>query len=112
MIKGGMLMNRFKLMTMTMNRFRLLLCTSLVVAVAALSLGSGVIYAQQEPTAAVPAVAPNPAAVKLKAAAAAKARANRDAAINKRRAAKQYIQKVVEGQDSAPAAPASSGGAQ
>jgi hypothetical protein len=109
-MKGEMIMNmnRFKLMTMTMNRFRLLLCTSLVVAVTALSSGIG--CAQQEPAAATPAVAPVPAAAQRKAAAAVKARADRDAAVKKRRAAKEYIQKVVEGQDGA-AATAPSGGA-
>jgi hypothetical protein len=110
-MKGEMIMNmnRFKLMTMTMNRFRLLLCTSLVVAVTALSSGIGVTYAQQDPAAATPPAAQDPAAVKQKADAAVRARAQRDAAINKRRAAKEYIKKVVEGQQAV--APDNSGGA-
>jgi hypothetical protein len=86
-----------------MNRFRLLLVATLIVAVAALSSGIGVTYAQQDP-AAVPLTAEQKAAVeKRDKAAAVEARAKRDAAIKKRQAAKEYIKKVVDGQDSGAA---------
>jgi len=93
-----------------MNRFRLLLFTLFVVAVTAFSSGIGVSYAQQDPAATPPAVAQDPAAAAKLKAAAVRARAQRDAAIKKRRDAKDYIKKVVEGQQ--VTTPGNSGGTQ
>ena len=96
-------MNRFKLMIMTMNRFRLLLFTTLLVAAIALPCGTSATYAQQEPAAAKPAAEKDAAAAKRKADAAVRARAKRDETIQRTKAAREYIKKVVEQQQSGTA---------
>lgn len=99
-------MNRFKLLMMTTNRFRLLLLMALVIAVTAFSPGISATYAQQEPAATKPTAEQKAAAAERKAEAAVRARAKRDEAIKKRRDLKEYVKKVVEGQQSGAAATA------
>jgi hypothetical protein len=94
-----------------MNRIRLLLFSMFLVVVTALSSGIGVTYADQNPVDAKKAVEKDPAATKRKADAAVRARAQRDAAVKRRHDTKDYIKKVVEGQQSGTtsAAPDSGG---
>jgi len=90
-------MNRFKIMIMSMNRFRLLLITMCAVAVTVFSSGIGVSYAEENSTAANP-TAEKAAAEKRKADAATRALAKRAEMLKQRKDAKEYIKKVVEGQ--------------
>lgn len=89
-----------------MNRIRLLLFATFVVAVTAFSWGSSATYAQQGTATEKPATEKDPAAAKRDADAAVKARAKRDAVIKNRHATKDYIKKVVEGQQPGAAATA------
>ena len=99
-----------------MNRFKLLILTSFVIAVTALSPGISITYAEQGPTAAIKTDIKDPAAAKLKADAAARALAKRADMLKQRKEARDYIRKVVEGQQAVRAAPvpdnAGTGGAQ
>ena len=81
-----------------MNRFKLLLFTTFIVAVTAFSSGIGVSYAQQDPAAAKPTAEQDAAAATLKAKAATRAIEKRAEMLKQRKAAKEYIKKVVEGQ--------------
>lgn len=107
-------MNRFKLMMMSMNRPRLLLLTALAAAVTVFVSGISVSYAEQGSDDAQMAARKAalqrqiPAALKDKIAAkraadAERARENRGALINQRKAQKDYVRKVLEGQGKTPA---------
>ena len=99
-------MNRFKLLIMTMNRFRLLLITTLVVAVTALSTGINVTYAQQDPSAQKLTDEQKATEAKRKADAATRALAKKAEIQKQRKAAREYVRKVVEGQQPGAATPA------
>ena len=81
-----------------MNRFRNYLLTTFAVGVIAFSYVISAAYAQQDSTNAPQTAEQKAAAEKRDKVAATQARAMRDAAIKKRQAAKEYIKKVVEGQ--------------
>jgi hypothetical protein len=98
-MKGDMIMNRFKLMTMSVNRFRLLLFAAFVVAVTALSMGASATYAGQDSTAAKQAAGQDLGAAK-RAEDAAHARAQKDAAIKRRHEIQDFVRKAAEGQQS------------
>ena len=89
-----------------MNRFMLLMVTTFLVAVMVLSSGISVTYAQQDPMPAKPAVENDPVAAQRKADAAARALAKRAEMLKQRKAAREFIKKVVEGQQPGAAAPA------
>jgi hypothetical protein len=95
-------MNRFKMLIMTKNRFRLLLLTALFVAVTAFTAGISITYAQQDADAPKLTDEENAAAKAKKDADAARAIAKRAELLKQRQAAKDYIKKVVEGQQPAP----------
>lgn len=104
-------MNGFKLKKRDTNRFLLFLCATFVGAVTTLCSGIGISYSGQEPATAKKAEVNDPAAAKRKAAAAVRARAQRDAAVKRRHDSKEYIKKVVEGQQpgATVAAPSNAG---
>ena len=90
-----------------MIRFRLLLFTAFVVLVTAFSSGIGVSYAEQQYSAvAKPTAEEKAAAAKRAEDAAARALAKRAEMLKQRKAAKEYIKKVVEGQQPGAEAPA------
>jgi hypothetical protein len=100
-----------------MNRIRLLLCTLLVASLTAFSSGIGVSYAEQGPAAAGPPAGTDAGAARLtpeqKAAvakrkedSAARALAKRAEMLKQRKAGREYIKKVVEGQQPGAEAPA------
>jgi hypothetical protein len=93
-MKGGMIM----------NRFRFLLLTAFIVAVSVLSWGTSVTFANQDSAAPHKATEKEIAAKKRADADAPRARAQRDAAIKQRAEGRKYIQKMIKGQQPAPAA--------
>jgi hypothetical protein len=82
---------------MIMNRFRLLIIITLVMAVTAFSTGIGISYAEQPSNSAKP-TDEEAAATKRKEDSAVKALTKRAEMLKQRKAAKEYIKKVVEGQ--------------
>jgi hypothetical protein len=94
-----------------MNRIRLLLFTMFVVAVTVLTSGISLTYAQgpaveKDPAAAKKAAEKDPAIAKKKADAAARALAKRAEFLKQRKESREYIKKVIEGQQPRPASPA------
>jgi hypothetical protein len=90
-----------------MNRFRFLLFTAFVMAVTAFSSGISVSFADQQDSAvAKPAAEEKAAAAKRAETAAARAIAKRAELLQQRKASKEYIKKVIEGQQPGAAAPA------
>jgi hypothetical protein len=91
---------------MIMNRFRLLIIITLVMAVTAFSTGIGISYAEQPSNSAKPTDEEAAAATKRKEDSAVKALTKRAEMLKQRKAAKEYIKKVVEGQQPLPDAAA------
>ena len=81
-----------------MNSFKLLLFTLIVAVLTASSPGIGISYAQQDSPAVTMTAEQKAAVEKRDKEAAIKAREKRDAVIKTRHATKEYIKKVVEGQ--------------
>ena len=109
-------MNRFKLIKTIMNRFLFLLCATCAISVTALLPGISVTHADQDSATVKKAAEKDQAAAKRKADAAARALAKRAEFLKQRKESREYIRKVVEGQQPRPAAStpdnAGTGGAQ